>query len=136
MKYVVTYRTVASEKRYANSAEAYDVKETMSDSFEVSSLEACKNILIDVLDVPIAELSLVEVKQNFSTYANVLSEEKAIQIQGYYNGRLALYNAILKDLNGENSWHHLEYEIPKEYIGYSDDCMTVHESAVVTIERA
>ena len=73
------------------------------------------------MDVPIAELSLEQVKKEFGKSEYGLSEEQVIKIQNYYNGRLALYNVIMKELSDQSSWQLLKHEIPAEYASFCID---------------
>lgn len=84
-------------------------------SYETEDLNMLKEIIKDLLDIPISELSLDEIKKQFSSpsYANI-SEEKLISIQNYYNGRFALYKTIMNDID-DNIYIHHKYNIPYEY---------------------
>lgn len=92
-------------------------------SYETEDMSLFKQMIKDLLDVPIAELSLEEVKEQFSSppYNRDISEEKLVAIQNYYNGRFALCRTIMDDIDNESSLpdgHEstkLKYNIPYEY---------------------
>ena len=47
-----------------------------------------------------------------------MPEDKALKILKYYNGRLALYKTIVKDLEDRETRKVLHYGIPEEYNGF------------------
>lgn len=72
----------------------------------------------DLLDVPVAELTLDEVRADFEDpKMGALPEEKLVAIQDYYNGRLALWRQFVKDISGldPNAESTLKYDIPEKY---------------------
>lgn len=136
MKYIVTYSTSEKIPYYWKQDTSCKAKHSNSESYEVEDLEVCKAIVKDLMDIPVAELSLEQVKKEFGKSEYNLSEEQAIKIQNYYNGRLALYNVIMKELDSQNSWQLLKYEIPVEYASfYFDVDDTENLMTEITIQR-
>ena len=121
MKYIVTYSTSQSIPYYWKQDTSCKAKHSNLESYEVEDLDACRAIVNDLMDVPVAELSLEQVKKDCGKSEPNLSEEKAIKIQNYYNGRLALYNVIMKELDSQSSWQLLKHEIPAEYASFCID---------------
>lgn len=80
----------------------------------------------DFLDVPEGKLSLEQIKKDFGTNQLDVDESKYVQIQNYYNGRLALFDHLkdevltfkdlinLKDADITN-YKVFHYSIPVEY---------------------
>lgn len=96
-------------------------------------------IVNDVLDAPLSEMTLEQVNKDFSDSAYPISEEDAIQIQNYFNGRLALRDAIIKELENNRTVTTLQYNIPEKYISLfndddDDDEHTKKSSAYIEIE--
>ena len=136
MKYIVTYSTSQSIPYYWKQDTSCKAKHSNSESYEVEDLDACKAIVKDLMDIPIAELSLDAVKKEFAPYNGMLSEEQAIKIQNYYNGRLALYNVIMKELSDQSSWQLIKHEIPVEYASFCFDIDdTENLMTEITIQR-
>lgn len=136
MKYIVTYSTSERIPYYWKQDTSCKAKHSNSESYEVEDLEVCKAIVKDLMDIPVAELSLEQVKKEFGKSEYNLSEEQAIKIQNYYNGRLALYNVIMKELDSQNSWQLLKYEIPVEYASFCFDVDdTENLMTEITIQR-
>lgn len=121
MKYIVTYNTIEKAPYFYKQKTSCKAKHSNSESYEVENLDACKAVVKDLMDVPIAELSLKQVKKEFGPTECNISEEQAIKIQNYYNGRLALYNIIMKELDDKSSWQLLKYDIPNEYANFYYD---------------
>jgi hypothetical protein len=90
-------------------------------SYETEDRSLFKQMIKDLLDVPIAELSLEEIKEQFSShpYDRDISEEKLVAIQNFYNGRFALCRTIMETLDSHNFKYDevlkLQYDIPYEY---------------------
>lgn len=96
--------------------------------YNVDNLDLAKTIISDLLDVPLSEITLENIKIDFSSPEYPLSEQRAVQIKDYYNGRCALYKTILNDLDNifNNDYHNLnsqelQYEIPEKYNNYTMD---------------
>lgn len=136
MKYIVTYSTIENVPYFYKQKTSCNAKHSNSESYEVEDLDACKAIVKDLMDVPIAELSLEQVKKEFGLTECNISEEQAIKIQNYYNGRLALYNVIMKELNDKSSWQLLKHDIPAEYASFCYDVDdTENLMTEITIQR-
>ena len=136
MKYIVTYSTSESIPYYWKQDTSCKAKHSNSESYEVEDLDACRAIVKDLMDVPISELSLEQVKKEFGKSEYGLSEEQVIKIQNYYNGRLALYNVIMKELSDQSSWQLLKHDIPAEYASfYYDINDTKNLITEITIQR-
>jgi len=60
----------------------------------VYSEDVCIEAVRDFLDSPASELTLDEIKQDFSSHEWPISDKKAKEIQEYYNGRLAAFKEI------------------------------------------
>lgn len=131
MKYIVTYSTKTFEKSYLNCQAIHNLTE----SYEIDTLDACKRIIRDFMDVPIAELTLSQVKDDFTLNDYSISEEKAVQIQNYYNGRLALYNVILNDVDNQSEWQLLKYDIPAKYATFNVEEINGIKNTEITIQK-
>lgn len=99
-----------------NEPYIYDKPETLcrhvsTDSYSANDVELAKTIVKDILDAPIAELSLESIKHDFGSRDYPLTEEAAVAIKDYYNGRYALYQAILDDMKMLEP-RVLHYDIP------------------------
>lgn len=99
-----------------NEPYIYDKPETLcrhvsTDAYSANDVELAKTIIKDILDAPIAELSLESIKHDFGSHDYPLSEEAAVAIKDYYNGRYALYQAVLDDLKSLAP-RVLHYDIP------------------------
>ena len=102
-------------------------------SYATADEELCKEIIKDFLDVPLAELTLEQVKKDFSRTDFQISEERAVQIQNDYNGRFALHQTIVKDFCdavavGKPTTLH--YDIPEKYNQFQVDDTEFHESQI------
>ena len=86
-----------------------------------TSKENIAQVVANILDIPLAELSLADVKKEFSSTQYPISEEKAVQIMNYYNGRLALYTTIKRDIDDDldNKTFNKRYDIPFAYNYFS-----------------
>lgn len=95
--------------------------ETNYNSYETTDLDLCKQIIKDFLDAPEAELSLDAVRQEFSSPSYDISESKLVAIQNFYNGRLGMYNTIMRqiELLEPNEVFCKKYNIPYEYNYFS-----------------
>jgi hypothetical protein len=117
----------------------YDKPETLcrhvsTDSYSANDVELAKTIVKDILDAPIAELSLESIKHDFGSRDYPLTEEAAVAIKDYYNGRYALYQAILDDMKTFVP-RVLHYDIPQKYNTFSieDNTTTKQISAYIEI---
>lgn len=98
-KYTVTLKNVWKRPYYFKKDGERCLCTDLS-SYETEDLQMCKDIVKDLLDVPVAEMSIEEVKKQFEDPAyKQLSEEKLVSIQSYYNGRLALHRKLMQDLD-------------------------------------
>lgn len=122
-----------------NEPYIYDKPETLcrhvsTDSYSANDVELAKTIVKDILDAPIAELSLESIKHDFGSRDYPLTEEAAVAIKDYYNGRFALYQAILDDMKTLEP-RVLHYDIPQKYNTFSieDNTTTKQISAYIEI---
>lgn len=122
-----------------NEPYIYDKPETLcrhvsTDSYSANDVELAKTIVKDILDAPIAELSLESIKHDFGSRDYPLTEEAAVAIKDYYNGRYALYQAILDDMKMLEP-RVLHYDIPQKYNTFSieDNAATKQISAYIEI---
>lgn len=87
-------------------------------SYETTDKELAKHIVKDFLDVPETEMTLEEIRKQFEDprYC-ILTEEKLVSIQNYYNGRLGMYNTIIEVLSNlkDDVEFSERYDIPYEY---------------------
>lgn len=95
MKYVITYKYSCKEPYSYKMNESCVVEHSNSETYSVEDVNACKDIIKNLLDIPITELSLDEVKKDFSSIDCQISEENANTILQYYNGRLEFYNKLM-----------------------------------------
>ena len=111
----------------------YDVKESY---YSTNDDEQCRHINIeewttanfqkalailkDFLDVPLAKITLDQVKEDFRYLE--LSEEKALSIMNYYNGRLAIWEYAERELKDHLSAGAIDnvfcYDIPAKYSSF------------------
>jgi len=118
MKYTITlHNTWKRPYFYSDSINESCVNTEISE-YETTNLDLCKTIVKDFLDVPESELTLEEIRKQFEDPRyGILPEKKLTSIQDYYNGRLAMYNSIMKDLNllEDGKEDVLLYDIPYKY---------------------
>ncbi len=106
--------------------------ETSYNSYETTDLDLCKQIIKDFLDAPEAELSLDAVRQEFSSPRYDISESKLVAIQNFYNGRLGMYNTIIRqiELLESNEVFCKKYNIPYEYNYFSVEGDRIEEEQI------
>ena len=116
MNYLVEYYNDFTEP-YQYQKKGNLCRHINSDQYIVQSIEDVKEVIKDFLDIPTAELSLEEIMKDFSSEKYPLSEEKAVAIQNYYNGRLTIYEKLCADLEKYSLEENiaLTYEIPQKY---------------------
>lgn len=138
MNYTITYTTDCVDfipfKDDTCASHHIDIQ-----TYKANTLDAAVFIVNDVLDAPLSEMTLEQVNKDFSDSAYPISEEDAIQIQNYFNGRLALRDAIIKELENNRTVTTLQYNIPEKYISLfndddDDDEHTKKSSAYIEIE--
>jgi len=94
IKYVITYYN-KWKRPYYYSEDSRICTSTETLSYETDDKELAIVIAKDFLDVPEAEMSLDQVRQEFEdTKFGTIPEEKLVAIQNYYNGRLAVYEHV------------------------------------------
>ena len=94
------------------------------EEWEVKNAAKVLQVAKDLLDVPAAELSIEEIRKDFEAPEHQLPESTLVGIQNYYNGRLALWNSINKDIEEfaklesrpDKVFH---YDIPAEYNSFA-----------------
>ena len=118
MKYTITLKSKWN-RPYFYSGDNKKCINTEYSSYQTDDIEQCRQIVHDLLDVPEAEMSLEEVKYQFEDpQYDILSEEKLVSIQSYYNGRLGLYHTLMRELNDlDNTQDKQEFkhDIPYKY---------------------
>lgn len=116
MNYIVEYKNDFSEP-YWYSNDKKLCRHINSDTYVVQSIDDVKQVVKDFLDVPTAELSKEEILKDFGSDSHPLSEEKAVAIMNYYNGRLTIWRKFNEDLFAINDGDELNlcYPIPQEY---------------------
>lgn len=138
MTYKVTY-LVEQNEQYPFGSELSDTskcKHCETSQYEVEGQEGCLRIVRDVLDVPLAELTLDEIKKDFQGCSDDIGENKLVAIQNYYNGRFALWNQIQSDISTTLAASSpLRYDIPEKYNTFtmSDDSKQVQ--SFIEIQR-
>ena len=90
-----------------------------SETWETEDFDTVLEWLKDTLDIPLTELTVEQIHKDFDDpRQGPLPEDKALKILKYYNGRLALYKTIVKDLEDHETRKVLHYGIPEEYNGF------------------
>ena len=138
MNYTITYHNDFTSPYMYNKPET-TCQQINNDVYKTDQSELAEKILADILDAPTAELTLEQIKDDFSSPRYPITEEKAVQIQNYYNGRLALSQTILQDLK-DHSPRTLHYDIPQKYNSFTvedEDELTQNEAYIeIVIENA
>jgi hypothetical protein len=136
MKYTITlfnkwkrpyFYTVKSESNKNSTC-----IDTSYNSYETTDLDVCKQIIKDFLDAPETELSLDAIRQEFSSPNYNISENKLVAIQNFYNGRLGMYNTIMRqiELLEPNEEFCKKYNIPYKYNYFSVECDETNEEQI------
>lgn len=93
-------------------------------TWTTSSLNTITTLIKDIIDAPIKELTLDQIKCDFSSRDFPISEDTARQICDYYNVRYTLQQSILNDISSftetqdANSISSLTYQFPKNSYDY------------------
>ena len=105
-----------------------------AEEWEVKNAAKALQVAKDLLDVPTAELSIEEIRKDFEAPDRPLPESTLVGIQNYYNGRLALWNSISKDIEEfakleSKSDKLFHYDIPAKYNSFAvyDDSQKVEQ---------
>lgn len=136
MKYIITlYNKWKRPYFYVDKSDAKCIN-TECSIYETDDVELCKTIIKDFLDVPASEMTLDEVRKQFTSLSFPdVPEFKLVCIQNYYNGRLSMYNTIIRDFNDsvehENT---LTYDIPYEYNYFSIDVEDEYGKSAVQLK--
>lgn len=126
---------------YYNSADKQGCRHQNSEEWDVSTAQQALQVTKDFLDVPVAELSIEEIRKDFEEPSMPLPEKTLVAIQNYYNGRLALWNTISRDIeefvkHGSSESKTFKYDIPAEYNSfevYSDGTTVTQNMAYIEI---
>lgn len=111
-------------------------------TWTTSSLNAITDLIKDIIDAPIGELTVEQIKNDYSSREWPLSDTKAQQICDYYNIRYTMQQTILNDIssftlvNDENSISSLTYEFPAsayDYISTVENNNVKYNSATITL---
>lgn len=114
-KYICTYSNVFEEPYYISGKDDQLCIHKNVETWETSSLETVKNWLKDTLDIPLQELTIEQIHEDFDDDRfGSLPEDRAQAITEYYNGRLALHETIVNDLKDHSS-KLLRYDIPEKH---------------------
>lgn len=113
---VLSYEEWSEPRRSPYSKSDFLCIHKFTDEYTTTDKNTAKELVKELIDAPLAELTLEQVKKDFCYMDDTsLSEAKLISIMNYYNGRLGLYNRIIFDLENLQSTQTLRYDIPKEY---------------------
>lgn len=102
----------------------HDSQETYD---EIRQFGLRDKIIADFMDAPLTEMSLEQIKKDFECPEfGEISEQRLVNIQNYYNGRLALLNQIKSDLQqfeqNANGKFKKTYEILEHYNSFNVYC--------------
>lgn len=105
---------------YYSSEDKDGCRHLNTEEWEMKTAQKALQVAKDFMDVPVAELSIEQIRKDFEAPDNPLSESKLVAIQNYYNGRLALWNTISKDIeefskSESKSDKTFKYDIPAKY---------------------
>ena len=103
------------DRPYFYTGESPICRHVETDSWTTDDRELAMKIVRDQLDVPEAEMTLDQVKADFADGSRQIEESKFVAIQNYYNGRLALYNRIMDEIETAGPGTSSRYDIPYEY---------------------
>ena len=112
-----TYR--ASEP-YFSTKDGTNCQHSLVEEWTTSDFEKALLILKDFLDVPEAELTNEQVRDDFCIPD--MTEEQVVGIVNYFNGRLAIWDYAQKELKDHFEAGALDnifcYEIPEKYASF------------------
>lgn len=146
MKYQVTYYNEFYDQCYKNCAineddiTTFPIRKT-TDVLIGNTYEQCIEFVKDFLDVPKTLLTLEEVKKDFGLE---ISDNNAEKIIKFYNGRYAVFQTFLKEIDvaknkvSENAPIYLTYNLPEEMNSFSfedDDHYQLNSYVEVLIEQ-
>lgn len=129
MTYIITYENKFDEDYVGNNKVGYRCDHRTLDEYVVKSLDQCKDVLRNILDVPEKELTDQEIKDDFGSIQYPIDDAKLATIKEYYNGRLALHNKAVEAVESYTSYFEdikngvkdgandvaLVYDIPEKY---------------------
>jgi len=100
---------------YYYSGDSKTCRHVENEEWITDDRDMAVKIVRDMLDVPESELTLEQVKEDFSDRTCNASEEQIVAIRNYYNGRFAMYNRILDEIENCCENKTSRYDIPYEY---------------------
>lgn len=123
MKYTITqYDEWVVPRHSITSSSKHMCNHRYVDEYSTDDIDMAKDLIKEMLDAPLAELTLDEIQKDFSDiYDSDLSESTLVSIMNYYNGRLGLYKRMIFDIENLKQPQTLRYDIPKEYSEFLDD---------------
>jgi len=104
---------------YYYSGDSKVCRHVENEEWTTDDRELAVKIIRDMMDVPESELTLEQVRADFSDRTCDVSEEQLVSIQNYYNGRFAMYNRILDEIENCCENRISRYDIPYEYNHFS-----------------
>lgn len=112
-------------------------------TWTTSSLNTITDLIKDIIDAPIGELTVEQIKTDYGSRDWPITDTKAQQICDYYNIRYAMQKTILNDIssftitNDENSISSLTYEFPDrayKYISTVENDEVKYNCATITLD--
>lgn len=131
-KYIITHKSVFVEKILDDNS----CEHSYVDSYTTSSLNACKDILVNIIDAPKKLMTIEDVFADFSSHEYPISENDAQSILEYYNKRYELLKMIEDDLGRiDNDDYSFNYSLPVDFYKFnsSDSCDVSQLNASITL---
>lgn len=95
-----------------------EIEYTDEQTYRKLGLEVALDVLKELIDAPDADLTLAQVKEDFSRSNATMSDGVAQKIVDYYNGRREIY-LKLKTILKSGELVHEKVEIPEELNGFT-----------------
>lgn len=114
-----------------------------TNTWTTSSLNTITDLIKDIIDAPIGELTVEQIKTDYGSRDWPITDTKAQQICDYYNIRYTMQKTILNDIssftitNDENSISSLTYEFPDrayKYISTVENDEVKYNCATITLD--
>lgn len=122
MKYTVKYYNKYYDQYYKLNSDdkditSYPIRSTC-DTLDGTTIEQCIEFVRDYLDSPDKLMTLDGIKHDFG---EDLSDENAEKFVKFYNGRYAIFQCFLKDINSYDGKSELtqRYDIPESHNMFS-----------------
>lgn len=112
-------------------------------TWTTNSLNTITDLIKDIIDAPIGELTVEQIKTDYGSRDWPITDTKAQQICDYYNIRYTMQKTILNDIssftiaNDENSISSLTYEFPDrayKYISTVENDEVKYNCATITLD--